>query len=229
MATIVLALWLAAGDPSPEPPGRWEMRVFWIEAAGAMAVPGKRALLLNADLMDLGLGTADGSQELQLPFLNVAGDLRRPSDPTKGSVSLSFLQAPLLAMMLGGALEKPPNDVARPAALAALLLLSGGTYRWYPGGTGNLVRSAERAWSAGLMLRNQFHVHLFLADPYVRQSSGLGLVLRRNSTPPWTDRLEPDFVCGVSAMFSHARDFSGRTASDTGIWFTCAAAYFGGY
>jgi hypothetical protein len=200
---------------------RWELGCCWWELNVEVAArrPWK-PLHLDVQLISATVTSGTGRYALDLPMFGFGFDLRRPSGRGDGGFSLSILQAPLLASLLIEPLRDPPVGVAG----AILLWLAGGTFRWTPGGPGNLHWSATKATSLALVVKNRFDV-LFYNGPsaYLRETVALGLSLRRDDLAD--RRLKaPDWGCSVGVFASVARE-SGITAADPGVWASCNVWY----
>jgi hypothetical protein len=218
----ILALLLISSPPPPLPPADspWEFDCCWAELNMEIATRRWREPLhLDFRLMDVAFTRGAGRYVLQMPVLGFGLDLRRPSG-AKGGVTMSFLQAPLLMVLALPAFEHKEPTLLQPV-LGALLWLAGGTFRWTPGGIGNLARSAKKATSWSLLLKSRFDVVLFGGPDYVRETLALGLGLRRDEVPSWTSRFTPDWGCSVGVLVSAARESGGSRSFDPGVWAAC--------
>jgi hypothetical protein len=148
-------------------------------------------------------------------FLSIAGDLRRPSQ-RRGSLSLSFLLAPLTAMAAIAGMESG-SEGKKIAGLAAAWL-SGGTWRWTPGGRCNVGHGARSCASLALAVKHDLGIHPFVQPIYVRSTPGLGVAFRRVS---WADPIPSGWTCGGGVGISAAAELQGRTSIDPVLWLSC--------
>jgi len=169
----------------------------------------------HVHLLELSFADPSNRFGLQVPLLTLGFDLRRPSDGGS-SLSLSFVQAPLMATLLGPAVSASRSPVAR-SLVGAALWLSGGTFRWTPGGPGNLA--ATRTLS--LVFKNEFAIHPFVEQRYWRDTVGAGVWLRVDA--PWVAMTHnedpiPRYLFGLGAFASMASEFHGARAFTPGVW-----------
>jgi hypothetical protein len=191
----------------------WAWEACWAGVAVDVPASAGAPLTISPRLMDIGFQTADERYELQVPLLGFAFDLRSPSGG-RGNGSASFLQAPLL-FAAAATIADHAKSRAVDGIMAALLWLSGGTFRFTPGGPGNLRVFGPREGSLSIALRNEFSIHP--GEPgYVRDTVGLGLGFRMN---------DPQFNCGLGVFASGARGFAGDRSFDPGIWVNCGVSY----
>lgn len=224
LALLLVGGWAGTGRAEEPPPRKWDWNICWAGFALYQPFTQGPPLTLDLHLADLGFATAGGRHELLVPFLpRLTMDLRRPSS-RGNSISLSFAQAPLLFLLVANAPDTRRIE-ATEILVASLLWLSGGTYRWYPGGTGNLRRAPGKATSLGLVVKNQLDVHPFVSPSYVRESLSLGLAVRWDSRPHFTSDLWPDYLCSAGVFASAAQEVGGRGSFDPGLWVSCGIGH----
>jgi hypothetical protein len=174
---------------------------------------------LKLTVMGVASCHAGGRYCVDFPLLTFGFDLKRPSIEG-GSVSFAFAQAPLVGYAAIAAVESGSDALG--AAGLLLAWLSGGMFRWAPGGDGNVRDQPRDTITLALVLKNEIAVHPFVRPVYVRAMPGLGLALTRAS---WSEGMPGLFMCGVGAFASFAAEYGGQRAFDPGAWLTC---YFTG-
>jgi hypothetical protein len=172
---------------------------------------------IDFHLFDIGVIDDSGRYELQVPILTFGLDTRSPSSSRRTSLSLSFAQAPLLLFLVPSTIE-PPR--AYMAAVTVLMWLSGGTFRYTPGGLGNLHRSETGTTSLSLVAKSELGVHPFNGPLYVRETPGLGLAIRNDRREAGRDTT-PRFACGAGLFVSVAKERGYAPSVDRGAWASC--------
>lgn len=177
---------------------------------------GARITLLGAEACDATVRYCFG-----FPLVAFGFDITRPWSPGSRSINLAFAQAPLTGLAGLGALTSRSPTLR--AAGVALAVLAGGTFRWAPGGEGNVRghqgNSEGSSTTVSLVLKNEVAFHPFVRPTYLRITPGAGLALTRQGRSragvPWA------FTCGAGAFESLAAEYGGRRGWDPGVWLTC--------
>jgi hypothetical protein len=218
---MLFALLTAQVPAASEP--RWEVETVWFGLALDVQARTRTPLSFGLHVADLGVTSPTGRFSLEVPCLTVGWDYFRPSR-RGGSVSLSFVQAPVLLALANLVTSRRPT---RPweALMGSLLWLSGGTFGWTPGGRGNVHRSPRRMISVSAILANQVDLHVLVRPAYVRETPAIGLGVRGDS-PHWlTGHVVPDYACTVALFASVAQELAGQRSLDRGLWVKCAVGY----
>lgn len=176
---------------------------------------------IGARLTALGATVCDASVHfcLDFPLLSFGFDVTRPSAPGAKSISLAFVQAPLTGLAALAPVFTKRSPVLKVAGLA-VAWLSGGMFRWVPGGEGNMQTDGVFRSTLSFVLKNEVAVHPFVIPRYVRITPGAGLALTREGRSGdvkmyWT------YTCGVGGFASFAAEHGGQSGWQPGVWFTC--------
>jgi len=219
---VVLSFTLAA-PAAARAESRFQVETLWAGVALDVPVTTRPPLTMGLHFVDVGMVSASGRYQLQVPLLVAAWDHQTPST-TEASPSLSFVQAPLLFALAAWAVDGR-DSVALEAVLGSLLWLSGGTFSYAPGGLGNLGPGGRGPSTWTLVARNEIALHPSPSPAYLRETILVGVGLRWERGLGGQGRVDPDYFCTLGAFASVAQEWHGRRARAPGVGATCSVGY----